>query len=182
MMGFLNVNHGSECHHYKIGEYYLLASYIKSLSVNLVEMIMSMVTKIRIVAIGRVKEKYLLEAIGEYTKRLVPFCKLELVELKDKGLEKEAKLLERYLGAGTFILDVGGKHFSSVEFAQFVKKQEGTLTFIIGGAEGINESLKKRAPSISLSKMTFTHEMCRLFLVEQIYRTYMINSNRKYHR
>jgi len=142
----------------------------------------NMATKIRIVAIGKVKERYLLEAIREYEKRLVPFCKLELIELKDEGLAKEAKLLERYLGAGTFILDVGGKRFSSAEFAQFVKKQDGTLTFIIGGADGIDESLKKRASAISLSKMTFTHEMCRMFLMEQIYRAYMINSNRKYHR
>jgi 23S rRNA pseudoU1915 N3-methylase RlmH len=62
-------------------------------------MIRRMVTKIRIVAIGKLKESYLLEAIGEYVKRLVPFCRLELVELKDEGLAKEAKLLERYLGA-----------------------------------------------------------------------------------
>ncbi len=138
--------------------------------------------KIRIVAVGKVKEGYLLEGIGEYAKRLAPFCKLELIELKDEGLAKEAKRLERYLGAGTFILDVGGKHLSSEEFAQFVKKQEGMLTLIIGGADGIDESIKRRAPAISLSKMTFTHEMCRLFLMEQVYRAYMINGNRPYHR
>jgi len=138
--------------------------------------------KIRIVAVGKVKESHLLEGMGEYAKRLAPFCKLELIELKDEGPVKEAKHLERYLGAGTFILDVGGKHFSSEEFAQFVKKQEGTLTLIIGGADGIDESIKRRAPAISLSKMTFTHEMCRLFLMEQVYRACMINGNRQYHR
>jgi 23S rRNA (pseudouridine1915-N3)-methyltransferase len=145
-------------------------------------MVKNMVNKIRIVAIGKVKESYLLEAIEEYTKRLAPFCKLEMIELKDKGLKEEAKMLERYLDTDTIILDVEGKRFSSEEFAKLVKDQEGTLTFIIGGADGIDDSIRKRVSTISLSKMTFTHEMCRLFLVEQIYRTYMINSNRKYHR
>ena len=138
--------------------------------------------RIRIVAIGKVRESHLLEGISEYAKRLAPFCKLELIELKDEGPAKEAKRLERYLGAGTFILDVGGKHFCSEEFAQLVKKQEGALTFIVGGADGIDESIKMRAPAISLSNMTFTHEMCRLFLIEQVYRAHMINSNRPYHR
>ncbi|MFA6036371.1 MAG: 23S rRNA (pseudouridine(1915)-N(3))-methyltransferase RlmH [Candidatus Micrarchaeia archaeon] len=138
--------------------------------------------KIRIVAVGKVKEGYLLEGIAEYAKRLAPFCKLELVELKDEGPAKEAKKLEAYLGPGAYVLDVGGKHLSSEEFALLVKKQEGMLTFIIGGADGIDEGLKKRAPMISLSEMTFTHEMCRLFLMEQIYRSFMINSNRQYHR
>ncbi|VVB66199.1 Ribosomal RNA large subunit methyltransferase H [Candidatus Gugararchaeum adminiculabundum] len=141
-----------------------------------------MISKLRIVAVGKVKEGYLLQGINEYVKRLGAFCRLELIELKDEGLVKEAKRLEKYLGAGTFILDVKGKQFTSEEFAQLVKKQEGTLTLIIGGADGIDESLKKRAPGISLSNMTFTHEMCRLFLLEQVYRAYMINTNRPYHR
>ena len=141
-----------------------------------------MVTRIRIVAVGKIKERYILEAVKEYTKRLAPFCKLEQIEIKDKGPSEEAKLLDRYLGMNTFLLDVDGKNLSSKDFAQMVKKQDGSLTFIIGGADGIDESLKKRAPAISLSKMTFTHEMCRLFLIEQIYRACMINSNRKYHR
>ncbi len=138
--------------------------------------------KIRIVAFGKVRERYLLEGIAEYAKRLAPFCRLELIELKDEGPAKEAKRLEPYLGPGAFILDVGGKRLSSEEFAQLVKKQEGALTLIVGGADGIDESAKARAPAISLSSMTFTHEMCRLFLMEQIYRAHMINSNRPYHR
>ncbi|HQT45010.1 MAG TPA: 23S rRNA (pseudouridine(1915)-N(3))-methyltransferase RlmH [Candidatus Micrarchaeota archaeon] len=141
-----------------------------------------MVARIRIVAVGKVKETYLLEGIGEYAKRLGPFCKLELIEVKDMGLAKEAKAFERYLGAGTFILDVGGREFSSEEFAKFINKHDRELTFIIGSAEGIDESIKKRAPAISFSKMTFTHDMCRLFLIEQVYRAHMINANRQYHR
>ncbi|MBN2202870.1 MAG: 23S rRNA (pseudouridine(1915)-N(3))-methyltransferase RlmH [Candidatus Aenigmarchaeota archaeon] len=139
------------------------------------------VTKIRVVAIGKMKEKFLREAMQEYEKRLVPFCKLELIELKDEGFEKESKRLEKYLGKGTFILDVDGKQLSSSEFAKFLKKQEN-LTFIIGGPDGIEKTIKKQASLISLSKMTFTHEMSRVFLLEQIYRAFMINSNRKYHR
>jgi 23S rRNA (pseudouridine1915-N3)-methyltransferase len=137
--------------------------------------------KIRIVAVGKVKESFILEGVREYMKRLAPLVKLEMVELKDEGMEKEAKVLERYLGDSTFILDVSGKRMSSEGFAKLVKDQE-MLTFLIGGADGIDGNLKKRAKAISLSDMTFTHEMSRLFLMEQVYRAFMINTNRKYHR
>ena len=138
--------------------------------------------RIRIVAFGKIKESYLLEGIQEYAKRLSPFCNLELVELKDEGLEKEAVKLEKYLGPNTFVLDVEGKEMSSLEFAAFVKKHEGDFTLIVGGADGIDPSVKKKTSLISLSAMTFTHEMSRLILLEQVYRAYMINGNKRYHR
>lgn len=141
-----------------------------------------MIKKIRIISMGKIKERYIQEGIDEYKKRLQPFCRLEALELKGEGIPKEAEKLSRYVGDNTFILDSGGKQFSSEEFASFIKTREGELTFIIGGSEGVESSLKKKAQLISLSRMTFLHEMCRLFLIEQIYRAYMIIHNRVYHK
>jgi 23S rRNA (pseudouridine1915-N3)-methyltransferase len=138
---------------------------------------------IRLVCIGRIKERYLQEGIAEYEKRLHPYCKLEIIELKDEGIEKEAKRLEKYLSPATFILDANGKELDSIEFSNFIKRQEGgELTFIIGSAQGVDGGLKSRSQLISLSKMTFTHEMCRLFLIEQLYRSFQILANRPYHK
>ncbi len=143
---------------------------------------------IRLVVIGKVKEPYLAAGISEYLKRLRPYCKLELIELKDEGIEKEAVRLEKYISndeGAVFILDVEGAHTDSREFAKLVKSHElspSPLTFVIGSAQGIDDKIKKKTKLISLSKMTFTHEMCRLFLLEQIYRAFQIAQNRPYHR
>ena len=141
-----------------------------------------MINKIKIIAIGKVKERYLLEGINEYMKRLTSDCKIEIVELKDEGMKKEAEKLMKYIGPHTFVLDAKGKEFSSEEFAEFLRKEEGGLEFIIGGADGISEEIKKKSKMISLSRMTYTHEMTRLFLVEQIYRGYAIIKNKPYHK
>ncbi len=140
--------------------------------------------KIRIIAVGRVKERYLQEAIAEYVKRLRPYCKLETIELKDEGMEKEAIRMQKYADKNTFIFDAQGRQLDSLEFASFVKAkgESAPITFIIGSAEGISGKLKSQAQLLSLSKMTFTHEMARLFLIEQIYRACMINSGRSYHK
>jgi 23S rRNA (pseudouridine1915-N3)-methyltransferase len=140
-----------------------------------------MLNKIKIVSIGKVKERYILEGINEFEKRLKPFCRIEFIELKDEGLKKESEKLEKYLSDKTYILDAKGTQLNSEDFAGFIKKQEQEITFIIGGPEGISEEIKKKSKLISLSKMTFTHEMCKLFLIEQIYRAYMINNNRGYY-
>jgi 23S rRNA (pseudouridine1915-N3)-methyltransferase len=139
--------------------------------------------KIRIVSVGKVKERYLLDGIAEYEKRLRPYCRLEWCELRDEGMEKEALRMEKYLSPDTYVLDVEGKEMRSEEFAQFFRKLEGKpATFIIGSAEGVSPEIKKRAKMVSLSKMTFTHDICRLFLIEQIYRAHMIINNRSYHK
>jgi len=82
-----------------------------------------LVYKIRIIAIGRIKEKYLLEGIQEYLKRIKPFCRIEIIELKEEGIEKEAKRLIKYVDENTFVLDAQVKMFSSEEFAEFLKKR-----------------------------------------------------------
>jgi len=137
---------------------------------------------IRIVSVGKLKESYLLEGLAEYQKRLRPFCKLEIIELKEEGMEKEAKQMERFVDGNTYVMDVLGKETDSIAFSDFIRKQGRQVTFIIGNANGVHESIKRRCKLLSLSKMTFTHDMCRLFLLEQIYRAYMIAGNRPYHK
>jgi 23S rRNA (pseudouridine1915-N3)-methyltransferase len=137
----------------------------------------------RVVCVGKVKERYLAEGIAEYEKRLRPYCKLEWVELRDEGMAREAQRMEKYLGNDTYALDVGGKEMGSEEFASFIKGHNGRqITFLIGSAEGMDDSIKSRAKLLSLSKMTFTHDMCRLFFAEQLYRAYMLINNRGYHK
>ncbi len=139
--------------------------------------------KIRLVAVGKVKEPYLREGMAEYEKRLRPFCMLEILELNDEGMEKESKRLEEQIGNNTFLLDENGAEMDSLQFAKLFTRDPGApLTFLIGGPYGTSAELKKKCKCISLSKMTFTHEMCRLFLLEQIYRAHQISQNRPYHK
>ena len=132
--------------------------------------------KIRVLAVGKIKERYIQEGVQDYQKRLKPFLSVEIIELKS------VESVERYAGSNTYLLDAAGKESASEEFAQLLKKQDGELQFIIGDAEGFSPELKKKFKLMSLSKMTFPHEMCQLFLVEQIYRACMINNNRQYHK
>jgi len=141
-----------------------------------------MINKIKVITIGKIKERYLIEGINEFKKRLQRFCNMEIVELKDLGLEKEAEKILPYIKSKTFVLDAKGKSFSSEEFAELLKKEEGEIAFVIGGPEGISEKIKRNANLISLSKMTFLHEMARLILLEQIYRAYTIIHRMPYHK
>jgi 23S rRNA (pseudouridine1915-N3)-methyltransferase len=141
-----------------------------------------MVSKLKIICIGRIKEKWIKDGISEYQKRLLPFCAIEICELKDEGIKKESsKILEYKKDSGNFfVLSEEGKEFTSKEFSDFIKK-ESNACFFIGGPNGISNEVKKECRLISLSKMTFTHEMARLFLFEQIYRAFMIINNREYY-
>src|SRR3989338_1890414 len=123
---------------------------------------------VRIVAIGKVKEPYYQHAIADFIRRIAPFCRLDIIELKDEGVKKEAEKLKKYLTPSTFVLDAKGKQFSSEEFAAMLKQRE--LIFVIGGPEGISDEIKTHSTLLSLSRMTFLHEMSRLILLEQIYR------------
>jgi 23S rRNA (pseudouridine1915-N3)-methyltransferase len=137
--------------------------------------------KICIVTVGKVKEKYLQEGILEYRKRLKPYCDLEVLHIKDSEIKNESLQISQMIDANTYILDEKGACIDSIEFSKLVQKNDN-LKFIIGGPDGILPDVKKSAKTISLSKMTFTHEMCALFLLEQVYRAFMILNNRKYHR
>ena len=157
--------------------------------------------KIRIVAVGKLKEKYLREGVAEYEKRLAPFASVELRETREEymaenpseaqrqqTLAKEGERLLRLVPERSFliVLDVGGKLLSSEalakELASRALQGQSDLTFLIGGAFGLSPAVRDRADlRISFSPMTFTHQMVRLLLYEQIYRAFKINRGEKYH-
>lgn len=157
--------------------------------------------KITIACVGKIKEKYLEQGIAEFTKRLGPFCKLETVTIneermpenpspaeKEQVLTRETARLMAIIPENSYVmlLDVIGKQLSSPELAEKIDALtlagNSHITFVIGGAFGYTDALRKRADfAISFSKMTFTHQMIRLLLVEQIYRAFKISRGEKYH-
>ena len=157
--------------------------------------------KIRIVAVGKLKENYLREGVAEYEKRLAPFASVELLETREEymaenpseaqrqqTLAKEGERLLRLVPERSFliVLDVKGKLLSSEalakELASRALQGQSDLTFLIGGAFGLSPAVRDRADlRISFSPMTFTHQMVRLLLYEQIYRAFKINRGEKYH-
>lgn len=158
--------------------------------------------KIRIMCIGKIKEAFLKEGINEYLSRLKPYCKLEIIEVDDepirdnpnssdikKAIDKEGERILKKLKNSDYLisLDLNKKELNSETFADFLMKKieisNSNLTFVIGGSYGLSDSLKQRAnDSISLSQMTFTHQMTRLILLEQIYRSFKILNNEVYHK
>ncbi|MDD2678366.1 MAG: 23S rRNA (pseudouridine(1915)-N(3))-methyltransferase RlmH [Candidatus Nanoarchaeia archaeon] len=136
---------------------------------------------VKIIAVGKIKEKNIQELINEYEKRLKPFIKLEIIELKDAGVVRESREIMLLSDADTYILDEKGSSHSSISFSELIRRA-GNIKFVIGGAEGISKEAKMGAKTISLSSMTFTHEMARLFLIEQVYRAIMIINGRNYHK
>lgn len=157
--------------------------------------------KITIVTAGRLKEKYLTEGINEFLKRLQPFANVKITEIseekmKDNPSEAEKKQTlalegQRLLkqvpeGSYLIVLDVYGKNLSSEELAAKIDELalagKSHITFLIGGAFGLSEEVRGAADQLlSFSRMTFTHQMVRLLLVEQIYRAFKINRGEKYH-
>ena len=140
---------------------------------------------IKLICVGRVKEAYIKEGIDEFVKRLSAFANLEVIEIKDSTPEKEAvEIINKIKEGKVFLLDEKGREYSSLEFSELIKKEmfEKNVTFVIGGPEGLSSELKTKYQRIALSKMTFTHEMARMFFLEQLYRAFMITKNRNYHR
>ena len=150
---------------------------------------------IKIITIGSIKEQYLRDAIEEYKKRISRYTNLEIIELKDEGLlEKEktlnteAEKIERYLDPKECIitLEIEGKEYTSEEFAEKIRTiqiENSHITFIIGGSYGLSQNIKDKARMhLSFSKMTFPHQLFRVLLLEQIYRSYKIINNESYHK
>lgn len=154
---------------------------------------------IKIIAVGKIKEQYLKDALKEYEKRLTPFCSFSVVEVQaeqinDESLcakykEIEAQKIIQHIKQDSYVitLEILGKMFSSEDFAAKIKDIANSgindVTFIIGGANGLDEKVSAISNlKLSFSKMTFTHQMIRLILTEQIYRAFKINNNEKYHR
>lgn len=150
---------------------------------------------IKLICVGKIKEKYLNNAIDEYKKRLSKYTKIDIVELPDssyneidKVQKEEGKLIIKHLKEtdNVIILDINGQELSSVEFTNKLCSLEimnSNLTFIIGGSHGLSAEVKKRANfSLSFSKLTFPHQLFRVILLEQLYRTYKIRNNENYHK
>jgi 23S rRNA (pseudouridine1915-N3)-methyltransferase len=137
--------------------------------------------KVKIIAVGKVKKPWLQAGIALYVKRLP---ELEIIEIKDAGKEKEADKLESLMRDQDrlVVLSERGQARDSVAFAQWLGQEAfGTLVLFIGGPEGLCDRLK-RHPMISLSAMTFPHEIARLMLIEQLYRAKTILQNGSYHK
>ena len=150
---------------------------------------------IKIICIGKLKEKYLSEAQTEYLKRLKKYTTIEVVELNDSNiddekiaLEKEKDQVLKHLTGKEYLitLEIEGKQISSTELAEKIDKtliENSNITFIIGGSYGIHHSIKEKSNyKLSFSKMTFPHQLFRILLLEQLFRSYKILNNEKYHK
>ena len=157
---------------------------------------------INIVCVGKIKEKYLKDAIDEYSKRLSKYCNLNILEVPDEKLpdklseavailvkDKEGKAMISKLPKDTYLicLDLRGKELSSEEFSKKIEEislnYNSSITFVIGGSLGISQELLDLSKErICFSKMTFPHQLIRVFLLEQIFRAYKKQKNETYHR
>ncbi len=158
--------------------------------------------KINIICVGKLKEKYLRDASAEYEKRLSRYCRVQIRELKEARLAEnaspaeeeavkteEGKSILKALSSSSFVivLDIGGKELSSDQLAEKIGSLattgESTVDFIIGGSLGLSEEVKKRADfRLSFSPMTFPHQLMRVILLEQIYRSFKILRKEPYHK
>lgn len=142
--------------------------------------------KVNVIAVGKLKENYLKEASWEYEKRLSRFCKLEIKEIGESTPKREAESILSSMKGYTFALAIEGESVSSEEFAKKLKllsDRGSEVSFLIGSSLGLDDSVKQKADELlSFSKMTFPHQLMRVFLLEQIYRAFMINSNAPYHK
>jgi len=157
--------------------------------------------KIKLIAVGKIKERYLLEGIKEYSKRINGYCKLEIIEVNDEKApenlsEKEEeiikdkegeKILSKVNNEYVIALAIEGKSYNSIELSEMINHvfsyESSDIIFVIGGSLGLSKKVYERANSLlSFSNLTFPHQLMRLILLEQIYRTFRINSNEPYHK
>ena len=158
--------------------------------------------KITLITVGKIKEKYLKDAIAEYSKRLSRYCKLEIIEVADEktpdnasatvedGIrDKEGERILKYVKDDAYVitLEIKGKLLTSEELAEKIDTLgihgSSHIIFIIGGSIGLGKEVLKRSDyALSFSKMTFPHQLMRVILLEQIYRSYRIISHEPYHK
>lgn len=156
---------------------------------------------VNIICVGSIKEKFFTDALNEYKKRLQRYCKFNIVELAeekitdqetqaqiDKTLSKEGERILEKIGKSDYLIAmcIEGKQLSSEELSQKLSEismLSGTVDFVIGGSWGLSKDVKSRADfRLSVSKMTFPHQLFRVMLSEQIYRAFTITANAKYHK
>ena len=142
--------------------------------------------KIKIISVGKIKNKGIFQLCSKYKDRIKRFTRLEEVVLKSGSNYSENEKIVNHLKHSKglhFALSEDGNSFNSNDFANKLSSTIGQLSFVIGGAEGLNEEAKANCDEIiALSSMTFTHEMAQLFLFEQVYRAFTIKQNIKYHK
>lgn len=156
---------------------------------------------VNIICVGSLKERYWREACAEYQKRLSAFCKVSVLELPEcrlsdrpspaeiaKALDTEGEMILAKAGNSTVVpLCIEGKQLSSPELAEWMNELMvsgvSAVSFVIGGSFGLSDVVKRRgARKLSMSGMTFPHQLARVMLLEQVYRAFMINGNGKYHK
>lgn len=142
---------------------------------------------IRIICVGKLKEKYLVDACLEYTKRISKYSKIEIIELKNSNIKEEKDNILKYINKDYIItLEIEGDVIDSPTLAKKIDNiflNNSNITFIIGGSDGLHEDIKKISNyKLSFSKLTFPHQLFRVMLLEQIYRSFKILNNETYHK
>ena len=147
---------------------------------------------IKIICVGKLKEDYLKKAIEEYKKRITKYSKIEIIELEDESngniLEKEKSKILRNINEKDYVitLEINGSSIDSIELAKKVESiylNYSNITFVIGGSYGLHDDIKKRSNyALSFSKLTFPHQLFRVMLLEQIYRSFKIMHHETYHK
>ena len=142
---------------------------------------------IRIICVGKLKEKYLVDACLEYTKRISKYSKIEIIELKDSNIKEEKDNILKYINKDYIItLEIEGDMVDSPTLAKKIDNiflNNSNITFIIGGSDGLHEDIKKISNyKLSFSKFTFPNQLFRVMLLEQIYRSFKILNNETYHK
>lgn len=151
---------------------------------------------IKIICVGKIKEKYLEDGIKEYFKRIEGFQKIQIIEVKEfntpdinKNIYNEGQLIKEKISKDDYniTLEINGKKLDSVQLAKKIEEvqtyQSSNINFIIGGSNGLSEEvIKMKNFSLSFSDMTFPHQLMRLILLEQIYRAFTIINHKEYHK
>ncbi len=147
----------------------------------------------KIICVGKIKEKFFIEALNEYSKRISKYVNLSIIEVADEAnvslaLKKEGERILSKIKDNDYVitLEIDGNKLSSLDFARKIDNNFGVnknLTFVIGGSYGLSEMVKARSDyRLSFSTLTFPHQLFRVILLEQIYRAYKINNNENYHK
>ena len=144
---------------------------------------------IKIICVGKIKEKYLTDLIYDYKTRISKYHKIEIIELKDNDIETESNEILKHINSKEYniYLDINGNACDSIELSNMINdiftNKNGTITFIIGGSNGVNKNVKEKCDKLlSFSKLTFPHGLFRGILLEQIYRSFKIINNESYHK
>lgn len=143
---------------------------------------------IKVICVGKVKEKYLRDGIDDYVKRIGKYHKISIMEVLDSNINEERDRILRYIGDRDYVitLEIDGKEMSSLDFADKIDKTfitNGNITFVIGGSDGLHNDIKDRSDfALSFSRFTFPHQLFRIILLEQIYRCFKILNNETYHK